>query len=118
MSHFFEHSELVKAQKTPQPTGSLWASIKERFEACPLGMSFAVEANETFTASQLRTVVSRRAKSAGKVFSVVKHTNGEGQTFYEVAYRDTLAEVSKANPAAETVGWQPNTNGSNSPWAN
>lgn len=122
MSHYFDHSELVKALKTPQTTNNLWAKIKDRFVGCPFGMSFAVEEDATFTATQLRTLVSRRAKSSGKVFSVAKHGSEEGKVIYEVACiglrKDESEEETKPNPVAETVGWQANANAGQTPWSN
>jgi len=99
MSQYFEHSS--KASQAIRQSVDLWAAIKERFENCPVDRSFSVEAADHFNDSQIRSLVSRRAKTAGKSFSVIKHVN-DGGTVYEIARYEKAIP-----PKAHDTAWKP-----------
>lgn len=69
--NFFQPSRKMKEQKEIGRDSPLWAEIHELFANCPVGMSFAV--NSSYNVSTVRNVISRKAKMAGKKFSVIKH---------------------------------------------
>lgn len=72
LPEYIQHSNAVKiatAAKSPP----LWASIQEKFEGCPPDMSFAYQLPEDISENYLRSLVSKKAKSYGRRFVVVKH---------------------------------------------
>lgn len=83
-NNFFEPSG---KSNSPQFAASvLWALIQERFEACPVNKSFALMPSEgEFSESHVRTLVSRKAKLAGKRFRVIKHDTEDGLV-YEITH--------------------------------
>lgn len=102
---FFEPSAKMKIA-APLAESPVWALIKDRFESCPPGKSFFVQSTEAggITLSNLRTVVSRRAKKAGKTFRVVKH-DGQGQEgcdVYEIGHIAAERNFMRAEPIEQT----------------
>lgn len=84
MNHFFDHSNRAKELVETGGKSDLWAFIEERFNSCPEGKSFSVPGEKVPSDSAIRSLVSRRAKQASKIFRVIKHP-GAGETVYEIA---------------------------------
>lgn len=84
MSQFFDHSNRMKELVETGGKSDLWALIEDRFAACPEGKSFSVDKVNVPSEAALRSLISRRAKAAKKIFRVVKHTTGD-QVVYEIA---------------------------------
>lgn len=107
INRFFEASQAFKT--TPESaSGAVWALIKDLFNDCPPGKSFAVNLPEGATDATLRKLVSRKAKEAGKTFKVVKH-----DVCYEVGrpalVRAPIADVEPIKVTPESFnGWSPN----------
>lgn len=97
MTQFFDHSNRAKDLADTVGKGDLWAYIKNSFEACPPGKSFAVPADKVVSDSAIRSLVSRRAKSAGKTFRVLRHEGGT----YEIARFDDERKIIGHAPAEE-----------------
>lgn len=72
-TRFFTMSDKMKDGKATS-TATLWAAMESLFNDCPIGKSFAVDITKYHVTEQaLRTLVSREAKKADKVFKVIKH---------------------------------------------
>lgn len=72
LPEYIQHSNLVKTTMRAK-SAPLWASIQERFEGCPPDMSFPFQLPEDISENYLRSLISKKAKSYGRRFVVVKH---------------------------------------------
>lgn len=80
-SEYFTPSNAVARAKSGISDEGLWASIKDRFEGCPAGMSFAVKLGADRSDNYLRSLISKKAKVYNRRFVVVKQADG----WYEVS---------------------------------